>query len=233
MTRFQQVLDDILEKLSNQSRHVEFMVQQGLKALETHSVNSDNVRELEQLVNQHEIEIEESCLSALALFQPRAGDLRTISTVLKTNGELERIADLALNLIERAEALLEYNNVVIPESLSEMVRYSLKMVEDADQALAYRDVKLARDVCVRDDQLDAMNRDLIQTIASRIERNPETVRADLHIFSASRIIERIGDHATNIAEDVMYMVDGHIQRHQFKLPNVDLSFPVHKPTNQF
>ena len=232
MRRFQRILHDILEKLSSQAKHVEFMVQQGLRALESHTVDSAKVRELETFVNLHEIEIEESCLNALALFQPTASDLRTISTVLKANGDLERIADLALNLTERAESLLEFEEVKIPDELAEMVRYSLKMVQDADLSLATRDVDLARDVCSRDDQLDAMNRDLIQSIASRMEENPGNVKADLHIFSASRIIERIGDHATNIAEDVLHMVEGDIHRHQFKLPSVAMAIPVDKIASQ-
>ncbi len=83
-------------------------------------------------------------------------------------------------------------------------------------------------VCAIDDQLDAMNRELISSIATRIKQNPANVKADLHIFSASRIIERIGDHATNIAEDVLYMVEGDIHRHQFKLPNVDVPLSANR-----
>lgn len=231
MSRFQQLIGELLDKISNQARHVEFMVQLGLKALES-SVDSEKVMDMERVVNLHEIEIEEKCLSALALFQPTASDLRTISTVLKANGDLERIADLALNLTERAEALREFGEVEIPVELEEMVRYSLKMVQDADRSLATRDVRLARSVCVRDDQLDAMNRELINSIATRMEQNPKNVKADLHLFSASRIVERIGDHATNIAEDVLYMVEGDIHRHQFKLPNVDVSLPINQTRNQ-
>jgi len=207
------------------------MVQLGLKALAT-SVDAEHVRELERLVNLHEIEIEERCLNALALFQPTASDLRTISTLLKANGDLERIADLALNLTERAEALMDFGEVEIPNELEEMVRYSLQMVQDADRSLATRDVALARNVCIRDDQLDAMNRELIVKIAARMEQNPENVKAELHIFSASRIIERIGDHATNIAEDVLYMVNGDVQRHQFKLPSVEVSLLINQSQNK-
>ena len=225
MTRFRQLVAEILDKLSKQAILVECMVQKGLEALERKSGIAHEVEALEREVNSQEIEIEESCLEVLALFQPTASDLRILSTILKANGELERIGDLALNLAERAEALSEYPGVNVPHQLEEMVRYSLKMLMDADQSLAEKNVKLARDVCRRDDQLDAMNRELIVEIAGTMENNPSQVKAQLHIFSASRIIERIGDHATNIAEDVLYLVEGEIQRHRFKLNEDSPQFP--------
>ncbi len=224
MSRFQNVVDEILELFSLQAADVETMVQLGLQSLQNKSDVAEHVQELERVVNQREIEIEEKCLTTLALFQPLAGDMRTLSTILKANSDLERIADLALNLTERAEAMEELGALEVPAELADMVRYSLQMVKDADRALARRDVALARNVCVRDDQLDAMNRELIGTIADKMEQESDSVRAQLHVFSASRIIERIGDHATNIAEDVLYMVEGEIQRHQFKLPDTGVSF---------
>ena len=225
MTRFQRITAEILEQISQQARQVETMVQLGIEALEQKSALSGKVKRLERQVNRREVEIEEQCLGALAMFQPFGSELRTLATVLKANGDLERIADLALNLTERAEALSEYDDIDVPRELEEMVRYSLQMVKDADRALSTRDVALARNVCVRDDQLDAMNRELISFIADRMEQNPKLVKAELHLFSASRIIERIGDHATNIAEDVLYMVEGEITRHQFKLPRDRMTFP--------
>ena len=232
MSRFQRNVSQILNKLSNQALQVEAMVQLGLVSLEMRSGVSDEVKELERVVNHQEIEIEELCLTTLALFQPTAIDLRVLATVLKANGDLERIADLALNLTERAEALSELGDVDVPLELESMVRYSLEMVKDANRSLVERNANLARNVALRDDQLDAMNRELIQTIADEMERNPEHVKAQLHVFSASRIIERIGDHATNIAEDVLYMVEGEIHRHRYKLPDIENPFPANDSANR-
>jgi len=218
MNRLQNILAEIVEKVSLQSDRVECMVQYGLEALELKSASRMQfIRNLEQEVNAFEVEIESDCLKTLALYHPAASDLRVVSAILKANGDLERIADLALNLAERAEALSS-SDASIPSELADMTRYALEMVQDADTALATRDAKLARNVCHRDDQLDAMNRELIGKIAELMEQDSKQVKAQLHIFSASRIIERIGDHATNIAEDVLFLVEGDIQRHRFKFP---------------
>lgn len=218
MNRFQSALSEILELVSLQSEQVELMVQYGLEFLESKSSHRiEQMRRLERKVNDREIEIETQCLGTLALFHPAASDLRMVSTILKANGDLERIADLALNLGERAEALRD-SDASVPAELADMTRYALKMVQDADKALATRNPTLAQNVCMRDDQLDAMNRELIGQIAEVMEQDSAQVKAQLHIFSASRIIERIGDHATNIAEDVQFLVEGDIQRHRFKFP---------------
>ena len=218
MTRLQKILADILDDLLLQSEQVEEMVELGLKSIEDRCVDAaQQVQRLERIVNEREVGIEESCLSTIALHHPAACDLRMAATILKVNGDLERIGDLALNLTERAEALRDYEELAIPPELAEMVRYSLRMVRDAHQALQEKDVRLAERVCNQDDQLDAMNRELIVAITDQMKESPELLKGQLHIFSASRIIERIGDHATNIAEDVMYLVNGEIQRHQHKV----------------
>lgn len=231
MNRFRLILDDIQEMLSEQTARVEKMVQLGMSAFANDPKTAHEVQRLENEVNRQEVQIEEVCLRAIALFQPTAGDLRTVSTAMKANNELERIADLALNLVERAESLAQYEGFEAPEKLAEMVQYSLGMLKDADRSLATRDVNLARDVCRRDDQLDAMNRELIAASVECMMGKPEFISAQLHIFSASRIVERIGDHATNIAEDVLFLVEGTIQRHQFKFPEVGDSGVI--ASNQF
>ena len=225
MNRLRNQISEILEQVSLQAGQVELMVQFGIDALENKSVDRiSEIRKLEVAVNKREIEIETECLRALALYHPVANDLQILSTILKANGDLERIADLALNLAERAEAL-RFSNATIPPELAEMTRYALEMVQDADRALAGKDATMAHDVCKRDDHLDAMNRELIRLIAELMEDDGKQVKAQLHIFSASRIIERIGDHATNIAEDVVFLVEGDIQRHQYKFPGrIDPAF---------
>ena len=221
MTRLEQIVGEILEQLFDQSEQVETMVHLGLHSLEKKCFETgQQVRQLESLVNRNEIQIEEACIRTLALYQPAASDLRMVATILKVNSDLERIADLALNLTERAEALVDYPSVDVPSELADMVRYSLAMVKDAHQALRCQNTKLAHSVCQRDDQLDAMNRELINTISESMEEQKGAIKGHLHVFSASRIIERIGDHATNIAEDVLYLVEGEIQRHQYKLPDL-------------
>ena len=168
----------------------------------------------EETVNTREVEIEEECLKILALHQPVAIDLRRVATVLKINGDLERIADLAVNIGERARSLVLHPEFKFPQELETMVELSIGMVRDAIDAFVRLDVSSAMEVRIRDDQVDELNRQIINDLKELIAENPAAFEPGMHFFSASRHIERIADHATNIAEDVIYLVDGEIARHR-------------------
>ena len=209
-------LEAIHSAISHQVDVVEKMVQCAYRSLRERCRGTANeVLEMENHINQSEIEIEEKCLALLALQHPVASDLRKTAAALKINAELERIADLALNLAERAESLNEYPEVEIPAKLTEMVLFAREMLQDAKTSFLDNDAELARKVHESDNQLDAMNREIIEEIASSIASDPERAAIYLHVFSASRIVERIGDLATNIAEDVEYVVSGAISRHRY------------------
>lgn len=165
-------------------------------------------------VNQREIRIEEECLKILALHQPVAIDLRRVTTVLKVNAELERIADLAVNITERTNSLVHFPEFQAPQTLDRMVALASQMVHQALDAFVGQDVQAARDVCSQDDEVDALNVELIHQLRQMMREKPDNVEPALHFFSASRQIERIADHATNIAEDAVYLVEGEILRHQ-------------------
>jgi len=174
-------------------------------------------------VDAREIRIEEECLKLLALHQPLATDMRWLVTVVKTNSELERMADLACNIAERAKSLDLYPLYPVPAEIKEMVAISTKMVKDALDAFVEHDPKKAVQVIHEDDRMDSLNRTVIQQIQDTMRQSPEDVDPALHCFSASRHLERISDLATNIAEDVIYLVDGNIVRHQH-----DTYFPTDK-----
>jgi phosphate transport system protein len=174
----------------------------------------------EDKINRGEVQIEEECLKILALHQPVAVDLRRVATVLKINGDLERIADLAVNLGERAQALVNFPRFHPPDHLDDMVDVATSMVRDALDAFVRLDVELAHEVCLRDDQVDELNRHTIDDLQSLVIHNSAEIEPAWQYFSASRHVERIADHATNIAEDVIYLVDGEIARHRHE----DLSF---------
>ena len=165
-------------------------------------------------IDRREIEIEEECLKILALHQPVAVDLRRTAAILKINNDLERIADLAVNIAERAVCLTDHPEFAIPDKLQRMVRLALNMVHDALDAFVALDVHAAQDVCVCDDEVDDCNREIIGELYQMIRQDSTLVEAALHVFSAARHIERIADHATNIAEDVIYLVEGEIARHR-------------------
>lgn len=166
-------------------------------------------------IDQAEVRIEEECLKILALHQPVAVDLRRIATVLKVNSDLERMADLAVNIAQRAELLANRPQFPIPGQLTQMVELTTQMVRGALDAFVNLDSQAARRVCALDDEVDAYNRQVIEELQARMRANPDDVEPGLHCFSASRHVERIADHATNIAEDVIYLVEGEIARHRY------------------
>lgn len=209
-------LRDLETALTVQALAVEEMVQAAYEGLRTRSLGAaEEVFEREAEINRTEVLIEEQCLRMLAVHQPVAVDLRRVTSALKINSDLERIGDLSLNLAERTEDLISHPETPIPDALAKMVRHALQMLRDANRAFVDIDASLAESVCQRDDEIDAMNRDVIRSLAQKMESHPEQVSGLLHVFSASRIVERIGDHATNIAEDVVYLARGEITRHHF------------------
>ncbi len=212
----QRDLTAIERSLSQQASVVEQMVQTAYRGLRERCLGTAaEILAQESALNASEVRIEEECLETLALHQPVAIDLRRTATAIKINADLERIGDLALNLAERTEALASHPEVPNPTGLEEMVERALAMLHDAHRAFVTLDVKLAHSVCRRDDEVDAINREVIQEIITAMERRPDHAAGYLHLFSASRIVERIGDHATNISEDVIYLVEGVITRHRW------------------
>ncbi|MBE7464576.1 MAG: phosphate signaling complex protein PhoU [Planctomycetes bacterium] len=172
-------------------------------------------------IDHREVDVEEECLKILALHQPVANDLRFIVAVLKINNDLERIGDLAVNIAERGTYLADHRSVDIPFDFYGMAEKAQSMVKRALDALIYLDAPLARQVCAADDEVDALDRHMFETVREAMRAHPENVDELINFLAVSRHLERIADHATNIAEDVIYMIDGEIVRHrtdEFKPP---------------
>lgn len=161
-----------------------------------------------------EVELEEDCLKILALHQPVANDLRFVVSTLKINNDLERIGDLGVNIAERVIFLSHREAVPVPFDFEQMWKKSLEMVRRAIDALVRQDLDLAKQVCEEDDIVDTLNRSMYQRVYDGIKKNPEHVEAYIHYLSISRHLERVADYATNICEDVIYMIEGRIVRHQ-------------------
>ncbi|MDA1015501.1 MAG: phosphate signaling complex protein PhoU [Planctomycetota bacterium] len=172
-------------------------------------------------IDAWDVRIEENCLKTLALHQPVASDLRRIATVLKLTGELERIADLGVNIAERGAALADGPQIVVPDKLKKMAKLAVDMVHRSIDAYVETDCQVARDVCAADDEVDDLNREIIDGLQAVMKESPDFVAPALHLFSASRHIERVADHATNIAEDVVYLIEGDIIRHQHTTKSTD------------
>ncbi|TWT43346.1 phosphate signaling complex protein PhoU [Botrimarina hoheduenensis] len=208
-------LESLEQDLLAQSAVVEEMIRLACRGLCERRVGvSEELLQREPQINHREVRIEEECLKILALHQPVAVDLRRVTTVLKVNGDLERIADLAVNIGERNDALVAWPYLQLPDMLEKMSDSAIEMVRDVLDAFVESDVARAHQVRRRDDQVDAYNRHVISEVYRWVEADPASIEPALHLFSASRHIERIADHATNIAEDVIYLVEGEIARHR-------------------
>ena len=167
----------------------------------------------DEKVDHDEVELEEECLKLLALYQPVAEDLRFITAVMKINNDLERMGDEAVNIAEHAAFLSRNEPVPVPPQMSEITRAAMRMVRESLDAFVASDVQEALRICAEDDEVDRLNREIIQAVWKMMQKDPQTIERATHLFSVSRHLERIADHATNIAEDVVYMVEGRIIRH--------------------
>lgn len=175
---------------------------------------SQEIVDRDDEIDRWDVRIEEECLKILALHQPVADNLRRVAAVMKIAWELERVADLAVNIAERAAGLAGVPEVHVPEKLSHMAQVALDMLRLSLDAFVAQDSKLARDVCSQDDIVDSLNREIIDELLQMMKRSPDLIEPALQLFSASRHVERVADHATNIAEDVVYLVEGEIVRHR-------------------
>jgi phosphate transport system protein len=175
-------------------------------------------------VNQLDILVDEECLKLIALHQPAAGDLRFVTTALKVNTDLERIGDMAVNICERALELNEEPTLKPYIDIPRMAKDAQQMVRTSLDAFVRRDTDLAQEVIEDDDGVDALAHQIFRELLSYMVEEPKTISRAMRIVLISRYIERIADHATNIAEMVVFMVDGRMIRHATALPegNSDL-----------
>ena len=165
-------------------------------------------------IDRMEVEVEEECLKILALYQPVAADLRLVVSVLKINNDLERIGDLAKNIAKRVSQLAQAGVVELPDEIRTMATLAQEMVRESLEAVVNGDPALARRVREEDDAVDESRQRVRKMVLAGIKAEPERVESLLRINSVSKHIERIADMATNIAEDVIYMVEGDIVRHR-------------------
>lgn len=215
MKHLERDLEHLQRDILALSARVEETIDKSSRALRERRLDlAEEVLKGDDDIDRRDVQIEEECLKMLALHQPMAVDLRRIATVMKINTDLERIADLAANIAERATYLATQPDFPIPTKLERMVDLATMMVRSAIDSFVHLDARAARQVCKLDDEVDRYNRDIIEEMIKLMRERPELIPAVMHCFSASRHVERIADHATNIAEDVIYLVEGEIARHK-------------------
>lgn len=213
---FERELAGLQDRLLTLFSVVERMISQATRQLIAEASGSivDALEEDDDFINEQEVVIEEECLKLLALYQPVAGDLRMITTVMKINIDLERIADLACNIAERVEAIQLYPYFPIPDQIAEMARDATEMVRQALNSFVGMNLAMAKQVIIDDRKVDELNRQAIKEVKTLMASQPDLIDPALSCFSLSRHLERIADHAENIAEEVIYMISGEIIRHK-------------------
>lgn len=210
------LLDQLHQRCIAMGGLVQTSVRQATEAL----LNGDartaqDVFDSEAAIDQEEVEIEKLAINLLALHQPAASDLRMVFAIVKINGDLERIGDCAENVARQATALAADHGKV-PRDLRDMARATLKQVEEMVRCYSAKDEVLAEKICREDDAIDALYNQVFQDTRTNMMQNPKDVPSGLAIVIAAKNLERMGDHCTNIAEDVLYRMRGRIVRHEAK-----------------
>ena len=216
--KFDQQLIDLKQDLLKMGGEVEESIALAMQALiERDNSLVDMVISGGKRIDDWEIRIEEACLTLIATQGPVASDLRLLTTMMKINDDLERINDQAVNIVQRAQVL---NTMPLLKPLIDIPRMgelAQSMVKDALDAFVRRDVNLAKDVGRRDERLDLFRDQIFRELITYIHEatgKPDSVDQAIYLILVSRHLERIGDNSSNIAENVSYLVDGHIVRHQ-------------------
>lgn len=213
-TVFERELEDLKGKVLKLGSMVEKAISDSIKSLvERNSKLAADVIDKDPQVNALDVEIDEECIRLIALRQPRAGDLRLITTAMKNTTDLERIGDLAVDISERALELNEEPQLKPYIDIPRMAEIAKGMVKDALDAFVKRDSALARDVLTRDDMVDNLNYQVFNELLFFMIQDPRNVSRAVKLTYISKYLERIADHATNIAEMVVYLVEGKIIRH--------------------
>jgi len=217
----QRDVDRLNRRLLELSAEVESDVRAAVRAVEERDeAAARRIIEHEAIINAWEVEVEDDCLKILALHQPVAADLRYGIAVLKMNQDLERIGDLAVHIAERALLLCGRPAVSQPFRLGEMASKTQAMLKKVLDAFVNLNTAAAHEVCAADNEIDAINRDVGDQVKKAAAQNPAMIESLLQIMHIARHLERIADHATNIAEDLIYLVDGRIVRHTAEVSDV-------------
>ncbi len=212
---FDEELSGLKEKILLMGSKVEEAIRLAMKSLvDRDSRLAKRVIQSDREINDIEIEVDEVCHRLLALHQPMAGDMRFITSAMKINSDLERMGDLAVNIAERALTLNEVAPLKPFIDIPRLASITQEMVKVSLDSLVNKDPEMAKKVCERDDEVDNLNDQIIRELISYMLEDRANIKRALDLILVSRYLERIADHATNVGEDVIYMVQGKDIRHR-------------------
>ena len=214
MKHLQRDLENLKREILAMGSFAEEATGRALEALLTGDVGlAESVIDGDVRLDRKEMEVEEECLKILALHQPVAADLRFIVAVLKVNNDLERIGDLAANIAKRAITLSRSRKVEPPSELRAMMERVQGMVMASLDSLVRMDARIAREVLQADESVDAIHKRMYEALQARMREDPDHIPEYVQVLSISRYLERIADQSTNVAEDVIFTVEGDLVRH--------------------
>jgi phosphate transport system protein len=214
---FDEELKDLKERLLEMASRAEEQIGLAVRSLkDRQEAMACEVLDKEEAVNRLDIDIDDMAMRLLALRQPMAADLRFITSAMKISSDLERIGDLAVNIAERTLELLKFPQLKPLIDIPRMAELAQAMVRDALTAFINGDAELARDVCQRDDQVDQLNGQIFRELLTFMMEDASTIPRAVDLILVGRHLERIADHATNIGEDVIYMVKGKTIKHHIE-----------------
>ena len=211
---FHDELSQVKVRLLTMSGEAEAAVQVAIEALlERDQAKAQRVINGDRVIDTMEVEIEEQCLNLLALQQPMARDLRLLVSAIKIANDLERVGDHAVNIAQSAERLVQSRPITPEPEIIEMARLAREMLSDALDAFVRGDAAGGRAVCLQDDKVDALNRSMFRILLTHMMEDPHSIGSAMALFLVSRNLERIADLATNIGEDVVFLVEGKSIKH--------------------
>ena len=212
---FDEELTKLKDQLLAMGGAAEQIVGKAIKALvERNLVLAQEVLSEDANINQMEVEIENHCLNLMARYQPEAKDLRTVAMIFKIVNDLERVGDQAVNIAERTVDLLKEPLLKPLIDIPRMATLAQQMLKDALDAFVNQDTETARDICRRDEQVDHLNDQIYKELLVFMTQDPKTIMRAMDLILVGRHLERVADHATNIAEDVYYLVKGSTIKHR-------------------
>jgi phosphate transport system protein len=212
--QFEEDLNSLKQQLLKMAAKAETMIHLSMQALVQRDLSlAAELPELEDDVNQLQLDVDDRCFKLLALRQPMAHDLRFIIAAGKISSDLERIGDLTINIHENTKVLLQFPELKPLIDIPKMADLSRQMVRDSLDAFVEEDAVKARNTVVRDDEVDSLKNQVFREVLTYMISDPRTIQVGMQLVLVSRHLERIADHATNIAEDVVYLVEAKDIRH--------------------
>lgn len=214
MIRLEEEIGKLKKMLFEMATSVEEMIAKSIKALKDRNmIMAEEVIKSDAKINEMEIDIDNQCIRILALYHPEAEDLRTVSMIMKINNDLERIGDHAVNIAEKTIYLADKPPVKPLIDIPRMADKAIQMLQESLDAFVNKDAELAIEVCKSDDEVDALEPQIVRELVTYMIGDPQTIDRSLNLILIAREIERVADLATNIAEDTYYIVSGKSLKH--------------------